>query len=175
MRNLHGAAERKRSQFHLLLHRFLPGLIKLLAHLQVRHDFKFRLDLRHLRDRCRQKSYFTRHGMEKTHTDIYQGVLRFVAHETLGLHDKWLRAILRDAVIRWINAPESETLAILLRRRAIRIKDIALVEDGVDHFLDQFPIHAGNSVFPVVAAMGSEASNRSIVCSQLETPTRRRY
>ena len=56
MRHLPRFAQRKRRHLHLLLHRFLPGLVKLLADPEIRHDFKFRLDLRrHLRDRRRQK------------------------------------------------------------------------------------------------------------------------
>src|SRR4029077_18192343 len=102
--NLRGAAEWKRSQLHLLLHCLLPGLIKLLAHLQGGHDFKLRIDLRHLRDRRRQNSYLTRHGMEKTHTDIYHALLDFAPKEPLVLNDKRLRAVLGDAVILWINA-----------------------------------------------------------------------
>src|SRR6188472_4147165 len=106
-----------------------------------RRQFHFALD-------CLQPNLsasFPRQRLEKSHGNFQCGVVRFVTHEAFGLHETGLAPFLRIAVFLRINSAEREPLALVLfRRRSIRIKDVTVVENSVNDFINEFPVHDVN-------------------------------
>ena len=102
---------------------------------------------------------FACHRMKKFHLEIYARILRFIAQQTLGLHQTRLAILLRAAVILWINTPEGEPFSLIfLRRGAVGVKNVALVENSVHQTIEQFAVHA------------PFANNFSTAASQLVSP-----
>src|ERR1700757_3068518 len=106
----------------------------------------------------------TLHGMQEAHLHLQERFISLAAQQTLSLHDKWLRPILRNGVGPRIDPAKGESLPVLLCRGPVRVEYVALVEHRIDNLIQQGLFHDSTS------SASNSGSNRLMVCSQVSNP-----
>src|SRR5437868_4302443 len=108
---------------------------------------------------------FTCQGLQKSYCNFERRIVRLVARETFGLNCARFAAVLRFAVLFRINATKGEPLTlVLLRRSAIRIKNVALVKNSINDLIDEFAVHWHSALDKDSSATRRQSHPTSSLC-----------
>src|ERR1700683_35183 len=164
--------ERKRRKHDFAFNSFLPGLKNPAVHFERFNSTKIRFipSVEIGRPVIDRSIKFTNRASNRSQETNFDAEFRRCANDcnAFRLHEPAIAGLMPFAVGLGIYHAEIPSLAVLHRRRPVRIKHVALVEDGVRDVLHKFPVHR-------CTVSSVPASTRSTTCSQVGIPWRTLY